>query len=65
MATKKDLKSIEKTAVAQGWKVATTNGGHKKWFAPGGGIVISGSTESDPRGLKNHLSRIRKLGFRD
>jgi hypothetical protein len=59
------MKSLEKTAVAQGWKVISTNGGHKKWLAPTGGIVISGSTESDPRGLKNHLARMRKLGFKD
>jgi hypothetical protein len=64
MSTKKDFASLEKTAVAQGWKVLSTNGGHKKWLAPAGGIVISGSTESDPRGIKNHLSRMNKLGFK-
>lgn len=64
MATKKDFKAIIKSAEAQGFRVELSNSGHLKWFSPNGrDVIVSGSTESDPRGIKNHLARLRKAGY--
>lgn len=64
MSTKKDFQSIRKSAEKQGFQVKLTNSGHLKWYAPNGvDVIVSGSTESDPRGIKNHLARLRKAGY--
>lgn len=60
----KDWRKIKKSAESQGWSVVQTSK-HIKWTSPGGEVVISGSTPSDPRAGKNFLSRLRQRGLKD
>lgn len=59
------FRELAKRAVEQGWRVEPTNGKHLRWLSPSGGIVISSSTPSDHRALRNHLSIMRRYGFVD
>jgi hypothetical protein len=58
------LKELIRLAEEQGWRVEKTHGGHYRWLAPSGAIVVSSSTMSDHRGLQNHLSHLKRAGFR-
>lgn len=64
MSTKKDFEELKKSAVKQGWRIESTKNGHLKWMSPTGELVISESTGSDYRGIKNHLSRLRRAGYK-
>lgn len=60
----KDLRALAKRYVAKGWTLKPTRSGHIKWTAPGGQVVISGSTPSDWRSVKNtaaHLARTSRM----
>ena len=60
----KYLKELKRRAEAQGWRVEVAN--HFRWFAPDGRtIIVTGSSESDGRALKNTLARMRRAGYRD
>ena len=62
----KELEQLRQRAIEQGWRVVRTNGDHYKWYAPDGKtIVVSGSTPSDHRALKNQKSMMRRAGFRE
>ena len=52
-------------AQSQGWTVSLTNGGHYRWTPPrkDAPLVITASTPSDLRALKNIKSRLRKAGL--
>jgi hypothetical protein len=63
---KKDWEKLRKQAEDQGWRVIATNKRHYRWLAPDGKTtVVSGSTCSDHRGIKNQLALMRRAGFRD
>lgn len=61
-----DWKKLMKEAENQGWRIVRTKSDHFKWFSPDGKtLAVSGSTTSDRRALKNHISTLRKGGFHD
>lgn len=61
----KDTKKLVKALRAQGWRVELHKG-HYKAFAPGGkGIVTISSTPSDRRDMKNTMSHLKRLGYRE
>jgi len=60
-----DVAELVRKAEQQGWAVQQTRNNHLKWIAPVGKIVVSGSTMSDRRAIKNHLANLRRFGFRD
>jgi predicted RNA binding protein YcfA (HicA-like mRNA interferase family) len=43
-----------------GWDITLTRGGHLRWRSPKGGLVISPSTPSDHRSLRNLRSDLRR-----
>ncbi len=65
MRDRTSIRELTKRAIEQGWRVETTGGKHLRWLSPTGGIPISSSTPSDHRALRNHLSLMRRNGFRD
>lgn len=58
-----DFRELAQEARAQGWRVEETRG-HLKWLGPNGGVVISSSTPSDRRAIKNHVALLRRWGFK-
>ena len=60
----KEIRALAKLAEAQGWTVTRTRNGHLKWVSPQGSVVISPSTPSDWRSMKNHLAHLRRAGFK-
>lgn len=59
-----DWEQLKKLAERQGWQVERTKRGHYKWFAPDNHtIIVSGSTISDHRAIKNQKARMRRAGF--
>lgn len=61
---KKEWKELRRMAERQGWRVERTNSDHFKWFSPNGeDIIVSGLTVSDHRGIKNHITLMRRAGF--
>lgn len=60
-----EFKRIREASIEQGWRWDRTNNGHWKGLAPDGKtIVVHSGTPSDHRGLRNALSRMRRVGFR-
>jgi hypothetical protein len=57
---KRDLKQMLRRAEASGWSVAPTRSGHWKLLHPAGGIVVTGSTPSDYRALRNFRAQMRR-----
>jgi hypothetical protein len=50
----------------QGWRVEQTgkSSRHLKWYSPDGkAVIVSSSTPSDHRAIKNHLALLRRAGF--
>lgn len=60
----KELRTLAKLAEQQGWEITKTSGGHFRWRGPDGALVISGSTLSDHRAVKNMQARLRRGGLR-
>ena len=66
MKLRGDWEKLRKAAISQGWRVEYTNKGHYRWLAPDNKtIVVSGSSTSDRRGMKNQLALMRRAGFHD
>ena len=59
----KEIRVLARTAIAQGWRVMPTRGGHWRWLAPTGEQIISSASASDHRAVANLLSRLRRAGF--
>lgn len=51
-------------AVRQGWTVTRTGSNHLRWRSPAGALVFSSSTPKNGR-VADHLSQLRKAGFKD
>ena len=66
MNTKKELKHLIRSALAQGWRYEHTRGNHHKLFAPNGkDIVVISNTPSDYPAFKNCLADMRRAGYRE
>ena len=63
MASSKDLKTLQKEAVSQGWVVNLSNGNHIKWIAPNGKVVFTSNTPSDKRALENMKRDLKSAGL--
>lgn len=61
----KDWQKLAAEAIADGWVLRRTNGGHICWKAPNGGMVFSPSTPSDWRGIRNHRSDMDRVSASD
>lgn len=59
----KDLRTLAQHAGQQGWQVHRTSGGHLKWVSPTGDVVVSASTPSERRGMRNLKALLRARGF--
>ena len=61
----KDMKVIVKIAEQQGWTVRLTRGGHVQFVPadPTVPLVVSSSTPSDHRTLRNLKAQLRRSGL--
>lgn len=50
-------------ALAAGWTVTRTGGGHLRWKPPQGGPVFTGATPGGRRSKANTLSDLRAAGL--
>jgi predicted RNA binding protein YcfA (HicA-like mRNA interferase family) len=62
-----DMKDIRRALIEQGWRVEKTNGQHIRCVPPDKNkpIVVTGSTPSDIRAIRNFISDLRHSGFRE
>lgn len=62
---KKRLKSLISFAEDEGWTVTKTNGGHWRFAPPDKSqqLVTAAATSSDPRGMANLESQLRRSGL--
>lgn len=60
---RKDLLDLIRKAMAAGWEVKKTGGGHLKWVSPKGEVVFSPYSPSDYRGFKNMKAHLRRAGL--
>ena len=60
---KKELKELRRAAEEQGWVVAPTRKSHLAWRSPSGYLVISSSTPSDRRAIKNLRAFLTRQGL--
>jgi len=63
MAKNKEIDRLMKLAVANGWTVVSSNGGHLKWIPPVGRFFFSASTPSDYRAIKNIERDLKQRGL--
>lgn len=56
--------NVLRTLESQGWVIVQSGGNHWKCIPPNPNapIVVGGSTPSDPRSIKNFISRLRRSG---
>lgn len=59
----KDLDKLIGQAKEQGWEIQLKRSGHYKWVSPAGKFVVSSSTPSDPRAIKNIVRDLKRYGF--
>ena len=62
---RKDMKRLERAALAAGWRVDRTTAGHWRFYPPDGvtpPAVISG-TPSDVRAWRNFTADLRRKGL--
>lgn len=60
---KREVARLLSLARAQGATVRQTRNGHWQVLVPGGGIVVTGSTPSDHRAVKNFAAQLRRAGL--
>jgi hypothetical protein len=60
----RELRRVHRVAVAQGWTVTLTGGGHHCWCSATGAQIFTGSTPGDQRSIKNHIAKLRRAGLR-
>ena len=56
-------RKLARAARDAGWTVTLTPGGHLCWRPPEGPAVITASTPSDRRGVRNGRARLRAAGL--
>ncbi len=59
----KEFRPMLDAAIAAGWTVTGTKGGHVKWKSPQGKMVVTSRTPSDHRAMHNARSSLRRLGL--
>ena len=59
---RKDTRQLAQLARRAGWTISRTNGGHYRWTAPDGTVIISAGTSSDWRAHHNLKARISAAG---
>ena len=57
---KRDLRRVLDEARQAGWLASPTRGGHWRLTHPSGAILVTGSTPSDHRALRNLQAAIRR-----
>jgi hypothetical protein len=60
----KSYQDLIDEAERQGWRAARTADGYQLFAPDGVNIVTIHLTESDPRAIKNTISRMRRYGFK-
>lgn len=64
MANKDELKQMMKRATMVGWQILRSKNGHLIWLSPCGKFrVVTSSTPSDNRALKNIEADLRRAGL--
>lgn len=59
----KEVRQIIARLEKQGWVISVTKGMHYRCYNPATkALVFNGGTPSDPRGLKNFVSQLRRAG---
>jgi predicted RNA binding protein YcfA (HicA-like mRNA interferase family) len=64
MLCRGEYKSLERTALEQGWTVTKTNKNHIRFRSPQGSCVFVPSTPSDWRGPLKARSDLRRAGLK-
>lgn len=59
----KELRPLVRAAIAAGWTVTKTGGGHLRFRSPTGALVFAPSTPSDHRSVKNTAAELRRHGL--
>jgi len=59
----REFRPLVEAAVAQGWTVTPTKGGHLKFQSPKGDVVFAAGTPSDWRAMKNVRAHLRRAGL--
>jgi hypothetical protein len=60
----KEVRELVKAAKKQGWRVKETKKGYLLYDPSGRHKELVHQTPSDPRGLRDSLSRMRRFGFK-
>lgn len=67
LLTPSDLKpawrALAAHAIANGWELSPTKGGHIAWRSPAGRVYFTASTTSDWRSVRNARAHLRRLGL--
>jgi hypothetical protein len=58
----REVKVILSKLEKQGWEITLRNGHYRCYNPATKSLVFNGSTPSDPRGLKNFVSQLRRAG---
>jgi hypothetical protein len=57
------FRTAAEAARAAQWRIEHTAGNHLRWLPPSGPFVITAGTPSDPRGIRNDESLLRRAGL--
>lgn len=60
----KVLRPFADEAIRQGWRIEKTARCHLKWRAPTGALVVTSSTPSDQRAVRNIVSDLKRGGLK-
>jgi hypothetical protein len=59
----RELQPAFDLALALGWRTEALGSGHLRWVPPEGRFVVTSSTPSDGRGVRNALAMLRRAGL--
>lgn len=62
-ALNSEWRSVAKDAAAQGWSIVQGRK-HLKWLSPDGATVFTSLSPSCHRALRNHISIMRRHGYK-
>jgi hypothetical protein len=62
-ALPRDWRNVAKNAIDQGWSIEQGRK-HVKWYAPDGATVFTSLSPSCHRALLNHVSIMRRHGYK-
>jgi predicted RNA binding protein YcfA (HicA-like mRNA interferase family) len=61
--TRNPYRDLARQAAAQGWTIRRTKSSHLIWISPTGARVVTSSTPSDTRAVRNHRARLKRAGL--